>query len=358
MSTPASKIDYDGQWIEISIETIHVTLVAIYIGLGCDSKEASLVAEHLIDSSLCGVESHGVMRTLQYAEQFQSGTLNPRARPHTEFSSGSIEIIDGDGGLGIQSMILAYEQGMARAAETGICATAVRNVGHTGRLGAYADDAATKGFLTICMGGGNRYNWRQAAPHGGAKGILPTNPWCIGIPGGVQGPVVVDFATSKIAGGWIYAAHSAGARLPAGSVIDRDGNPTIDPADYFNGGAILPAGGHKGYGLAVIAELVAEALVGPAKVECNWMVMVLDTKQLRSKSHMETIAEEILAELRECPPAPGFDKVEIPGERERLHRMRCGEVIMLPAPTWQQIQMLESQVQTAGNEFVKMTSRD
>lgn len=350
MSVPVSKLDYDGEWVDVSVETVRETLETIYIGLGCDSNEAALVTDHLIDSSLCGVDSHGVMRTLQYAEQFQSGNLIPSARPRTEFSSGSLEIIDGQGGLGIQSMVLAYEHGMVRATETGICATAVRNVGHTGRLGAYADDAATRGFLTICMGGGNRCKWPQAAPYGGSKGVLPTNPWCIGIPGGLQGPVVVDFATAKIAGGWIYAAHSAGARLPEGCVIDRDGNPTVDPKDYFNGGAILPAGGHKGYGLALIAELVAEALVGPAKAECNWMVLVLDTKQLQSKSHMETIAEEILAELRECPPAPGFDKVEIPGERERLQRTRYGEKLILPTPTWQQIQALQLQVQKTVGE--------
>ena len=92
--------------------------------------------------------------------------------------------------------------------------------------------------------------------------MLPTNPWCIGIPGGGRGPVILDFATSKIAGGWIYAAQSAGALLPEGCVIDAEGNPTRDPEEYFNGGAILPAGGHKGYALALVAELIGEGHVG------------------------------------------------------------------------------------------------
>ncbi len=169
-------------------------------------------------------------------------------------------------------------------------------------------------------------------------------PWCIGMPGGESGPVVVDFATSKIAGGWVYAARSADARLPDDCLIDRDGNPTNDPEDYFNGGAILPAGEHKGYSLALIGELFAEALLGPTRTEGNWLVITFDTTNFRTCSQFEKAAEEVLEELRNCPPAPGFEREEIPGERERSHRQVSKGRVAVPDRTWQQICVLHDSV--------------
>ena len=344
MKEPFSKLELDGKRVIVSSDKANSVISEIFQCMGCDVNTATVVAEHLVDTSLCGMESHGVMRTLQYAEQMQTGVLNPRAQPWLDISDSRNEFVDGDGGIGIPAMQMAYERGMTRSREIGISSISVLNVGHTGRLGAFADEAAQKGFLTICVGGGNHKNWKQVAPHGGVRGVLPTNPWCIGMPGGALGPVVVDFATSKIAGGWIYAARSASARLPDDCIIDRDGNPTNDPEDYFNGGAILPAGGHKGYSLALVGELVAEALLGPTKTEGNWLVITFDTTNLRPGSQIETAAEEVLAELRNCPPAPGFERVEIPGERERNHRHASNGLIAVPDRTWQQICDLHADV--------------
>ena len=314
----------------------------IFRRLGCSADCAREVAEHLADASLCGVESHGLMRALQYAEQFRSGYLIPGTAPRIVVTARGASEIDGGGGIGIPVMRLAYEHGMELARDNGVAALAVRNVGHTGRHGAFADDAAERGFLTICVGGGNRRTWRQVAPHGGARALLPTNPWCAGIPGGERGPVVMDFATSKIAGGWIYAARSAGALLPEGCVIDADGRPTRDPEDYFSGGAILPAGEHKGYALAVVAEMIGEALLGPSTTEANWLLIAVDAGRFRELPAMRSAAEEVLAELRACPPAPGFERVEVPGERERECRARANGIIRVPQATWRQILALHA----------------
>ena len=248
----------------------------IFKRIGCTAETAQAVAQHLADTSLCGMESHGLMRTLQYADQFRNGYLNPSAQTRIVTTERGTQEVDGEGGIGIPAMRLAYQHGMQLARDTGVSALSIRNVGHTGRHGAFADEAAEAGFLTICIGGGNRHNWPQVAPHGGAKGLLPTNPWCAGIPGGDRGPVVLDFATSKIAGGWIYAARSAGALLPEDCVIDSQGRPTRDPQDYFDGGAILPAGAQKGYAMALVAELIGEAMLGPSTTEGNWLLVTLD----------------------------------------------------------------------------------
>lgn len=337
MKAPASKLELTGARIAVKAGRAEALIAAIFARLGVAPEPAAEVAFHLVDTSLCGIESHGIMRTLQYADQLRSGYLDPAGEARAFRDARGVLRVEGGGGIGIPAMRLAYETGMAEAREKGLSALSIRQAGHTGRHGAFADMAAEKGFVTICMGGGNRQTWRQVAPHGGARAMLPTNPWCAGIPGGARGPVVLDFATSQIAGGWIYAARSAGARLPEGCVIDRHGKPTRDPEDYFAGGAILPAGAQKGYALAVFAEIVGEALLGPSTTECNWLLITLDATRFRETHPMQAAAEEVLSELRACPPAPGIAQVEIPGERERAHRAAAGGVAAVPEATWSQI---------------------
>lgn len=332
-----SKLQFDGERLDITADTAIDTLASILRNCGCSKEAAVRVAEHLADASLCGVESHGLMRVIQYHDQFSNGMMRAQGTPRFSQLPSAGYVIDGNGGIGIPAMKMAIERGCELANTAGISAIAIHNTGHTGRLGAFAELAAEQGYLTITMGGGNRKIWRQVAPFGGRQAMLPTNPWCIGIPGGERGPVVLDFASSKIAGGWIYAAKSAGALLPEGAIIDAAGNPSVDPQDYFDGGAILPAGGAKGYALALMAELIAEAMLGPATTECNWLLITLKTSIYQDGSSMQSIAEEILDEMRQCPPSPGFERVEIPGEREREHRRRCNGAIPVPAATWQQI---------------------
>lgn len=321
--------------ITVSAETARATVLAALINAGFDPATASTVTDHLIESSLCGVESHGIMRCLQYIEQLDSGYLKPNAAPAIEHTAQGGTIINGHGGIGIPAMITATDHCIKAAKSQGIAAAAVRNVGHTGRLGAFGQSAANQGYLAIIIGGGGRENWRQVAPYGGRKAILPTNPYCLAMPGGDHGPIILDFATSIIAGGWIYAAHNAGAKLPEGAIIDAAGEPSTDPQAYFDGGAILPMGGAKGYALALIAEMIAEAMLGPSTTECHWLIITLNCSQFRDTPAMQQAAEEVLTEIRNCPPAQGFNSVEIPGERERnfrTHHLTHG--LQIPAKTW------------------------
>ena len=336
VDTP-TKLELRGDRVEVGVEQARAIIIGIFSHLGCPEDTSQAIANHLIDANLCGVESHGVMRVMQYAERICSGAMGADIRPEVHTTNTGATVVDGGMGSGIPAMLLAYETATALAQDGGLAAVSIVNTGHTGRHGAYADAAAAKGFLTICTGGGNHRVHSQVAPHGGARGMLPTNPWCIGIPGGHLGPVVIDFATGRIAGGWIYAAQSAGALLPEDCVIDRHGNPTRDPQDYFDGGAILPMGGHKGYALSLMAELIGEAMLGPASSECNWFLLAIDTRRFREPEALQEAAEEVLDDLRNCPPAPGFKRVEIPGEREREQRRRSNGVIAVPEQTWRQL---------------------
>jgi uncharacterized oxidoreductase len=332
-----SKLILSESRVNVSLDDVREKSLSILIKAGCKKDYANKIIDHLIDSDLSGVESHGVVRTLQYLDEYQQGYLLPNVVPKLTKDSLTTINVDGQGGLGIPAIDMATEEGIAVAKSNGMCAVAIRNIGHTGRLGAFAEKAANRGFLFILCGGGARDKWRMVAPYGGKKALLPTNPWCLGIPGGLRGPVVLDCATSKIAGGWIKAARIANAKLPKGMIIDKNGLPTDNPNDFFSGGAILPKGEALGYGLATIGELICDAMLGPATVECNTLILLVDTTRYRHPDIFKNAAEEILSELRDCPPAKGFERVEIPGEREQKNR-EISKTIMLPKKIWAAIQ--------------------
>ena len=340
-----SKLTFDGERQIISTADADRLIVGILTASGCPIDVATEVSAHLIDAELSGVESHGVMRVLQYHDQYKSGYLKSGVRPKIVKNELGQAYVDGQGGIGIPAMSLAIRLLAEKVFVDGMGAMVVRDVGHTGRIGSFAEHAASLGFLSIIVGGAGRENWRQAAPFGGRKAILPTNPYSMGFPGGERGPVVIDFATSQIAGGWLHSARAAGALVPEGSIIDREGHPSRDPQAYFDGGAILPKGGPMGYGMALMAEMICDAMLGPAKTECNWFMIGIDTKRYRDPAAITDAAESILEELRSCPPAPGFERVEVPGERERDSKHRNQSVgIALPARTYALIKTLGSEL--------------
>lgn len=336
-----SKLTLSDRRRSLPVDEALDLVARILVKAGLPTDIGQCVAEHLVDAELCGVESHGIVRVIQYVEQLKSGYLLPKARPVVSHGETGPPFIDGSGGIGIPAMHLAMDQLCDMAGSSGMAVLPIRNVGHTGRIGAFAETAAMRGMLVIIIGGGGRQTWRQAAPYGGRKAILPTNPYCMAIPGGARGPVVIDFATSMIAGGWLHSARAAGALVPAGAIIDADGNPSRDPKAYFKGGAILPKGGPMGYGLAVMAEMICEAMLGPAATESNWLTLAIDTSRYRDRSVMTQAAEEVLSELRACPPAPGFEQVLVPGERERDARHdNLARGLLLPEKTLEDIRSL------------------
>lgn len=295
--------------------------------MGCTPGVASEVAEHLVEADLAGVYSHGVFRLEQYLSEAEKGVFDPAGQSRLTKAEGGGPLVDGGKGFGMPAMRLATEEAIRRAGDGGAAAIGVCNVAHTGRIGAFAEQAAKAECFCIIAGGAGRREWRQVTPFGGSKAILPTNPYAFSIPGGARGPVTIDFATSAGAGGKIYAAKAAGRPLPEGLIVDKQGRPSTDPEDYFQGGALLPMAGPKGYGLALIAELLGEAVFHEAQTGMNWMVIAIKLSAFREGASYRRVAEEILEELRTCPPAEGFARVEVPGERDaalRSNRLKAG----------------------------------
>merc|ERR1711892_794931 len=339
-------------WVRVNHRSLLTLTVSILRSIGCDEATASAVAKHLVDSNLQSVESHGVVRLEQYHEQVEKGLFDPGAAPMVKQKDSGAWIVDGNKGFGITAMQAAVRKGVEMLGDPkggGVAAIGVVNCGHTGRLSEYAEMGAKAGALTIICGGGSRRCWRQVAPYGGAKGVLPTNPWAVGMPGDAEGPVILDFATSALAGGWIMAALQAGARLPDGAIIVKDGHPTNNPQDYKDGGAILPAAGPKGYGLGLMAELIGGALLGEVETEeglgLNTLVILLDTGRFMPSDKLEAGVHSVLEEVRACPPAPGHAAVLVPGQWERAHADKVREEgVKIPLGIWNRLAALATKL--------------
>ena len=282
---------------------------------GATERVATGVAAHLVESNLKGVDSHGVGRIPYYLEIMGNGFVDPRAEPVVERDDAQLIRVYGAGGFGIVALEAALEALLAERPAPAIAVAGITNCGHTGRIGSFAERAAAAGRFALILGGGGRQRFANTAPYGGARGVLSTNPYALALPGGRYGPVVVDFATSATAQGKLMLARAKGETLAPGTILDKDGVPSRNPEDFYAGGAILPAAGPKGYGLALIAELIGNALLG-APQEFNWLMILLDLERFRAFGDYQAAAEAILADVKAVPPQEGFDEVCLPGELE------------------------------------------
>ena len=319
----------------VGVDELTALATDVMTRVGCDLDIAAEIAEHLVGADLCGVPSHGTMRLTQYAKQAQTGYLNPAGRPSGERNPAGRIVVDGNGGFGHPAVALGMRLGIEECRDAGMSVVVVRNCGHTGRLGTYSETAAAAGMFSIVCGGGRRDLWPQVAPHGGIDPKLPTNPYCFGFPAGDDGPVIADFATGMVSGGKVMNARVRGIQLDGEYLLTADGTPSADPGAYLDGGAIRPFAGARGYGMGLVAEIIAMALIGTDTPEGNWLILLVDTSSYRAPDALTAAVAEILDDLRSSRPAPGFDRVEIPGQREHaLAEQRRHEGIPIPESVW------------------------
>jgi LDH2 family malate/lactate/ureidoglycolate dehydrogenase len=316
---------------------LHSLLTDIFVAAGTPEDIAQYVSSSLVDSSLKGVDSHGVMRVCLYVDQIESGWIRPNARPEIESETPTMAIIRGNLGFGIYSLGYALDVAIQKAKVSQVAAVGLVDSTHTGRLGWFVEKAAGQNIVANIIGGGHEGPGRSVAPHGGAARILAPNPYAYGVPGGRYGPVVVDISTSVVAEGKLQVFRAKKKELPPGWILDRNGRPSTDVEDFYSGGMLLPAAGQKGYGLAVVAELLGRALLGEAH-ELNWLIIAIDIEAFRPLADFTLDSETFLGELKRVPPAPGFDEVLIPGEPEaHTAERRQAEGIPIPDETWEKI---------------------
>ncbi|MEJ1922763.1 Ldh family oxidoreductase [Microbacterium sp. KHB019] len=232
---------------------------AVLRTLGATSGNARLVARSLVDSDLRGYDTQGVWRLPDYADAISKGVVAPAATPREEPTGrASLLVVDGHDGFGQVAADLAVRRLREVAADTGIAVAALRRSHHVGRLGAWVEHLAAHGLVGHAL---SQSNALMAAP-GTATRLFGSNPMAWGLPARSGPPVIVDFATSATSVGRVAAASARGDALEHGMLVDADGAPSSTPDALFRGGALLPFGGHKGYGLSVLTDLLGGAVSG------------------------------------------------------------------------------------------------
>lgn len=225
-------------------------------GLGTPAPAAADVARSLVSANLAGHDSHGLLRLPWYAEFVSDSRAVPTATPVVTTQSGATAAIDGRQGWGQLAGHLAVDTAAELAEQFGIGIVTAKRCNHIGRLGEYAELLAARGLISML--------WCNAdpsvAPFGGRIRMLGTDPFAAGIPGHL--PLIIDFATAAVAEGKLRIERAAGHRVPLGLIQDAQGRPSTDPEDFYAGGALLPFGAHKGFGLVVLVELLGGALSG------------------------------------------------------------------------------------------------
>ncbi len=295
---------------------------------GAPPHVAETVSEILVNSNLSGHDSHGILRIPTYLDGIAGGSIVPAAEPEVVRKGTNTLIVDGHGGMGIYTARKAIDLAIDNAAGSGVCCISFRRVGHFGRLGEYTEIAARAGCIAIITIGVGTVD--AVAPYGATRGPLGTNPIAVGVPTGDAAPFILDIATSIVAEGKLQVARAEKASIPEGYILDKHGNPSTNPLDFYDGGYLLPFGAHKGSGLLLLTCLLS-GLSGVPEVEEGTLsgayMQVIRVSAFTPLEPYQRGIRAFLDNIKAIPPAPGFDEVLVPGDfehRTRVKRLREG----------------------------------
>lgn len=308
---------------------------SIFSRVGSHEAEAACVARHLVDANLAGHDSHGVIRVPTYVDWVRTGKVLANRIPRVVFETESFAVVNGEFGFGQTAGQFAMRVGIDKASRGGVAVVALRNAGHLGRIGDWPEMAAAAGKISLHFVSTSGFGL-LVAPLGGIDRRLSANPIAVGIP--VEGgrPIVLDISTCAIAEGKIRVALHRGVPVPDGCIVDSQGNPTNEPEVFYADppGSILPFGAHKGYGLSVVTEILAEAFTGngcsdpSASRLCNGMLsIVLDPGHIPCDQPFGAEVHRFITFLKSSRTAVPGGEILIPGEvedRARSTRLREG----------------------------------
>jgi hydroxycarboxylate dehydrogenase B len=324
----------------------------IFSAAGCSRGEAERIARYLVAANLAGHDSHGVVRVPRYVQMKQDGRVVADQTIEITVDTPVLAVIDGRFGFGQSVAPQAVEIGIAKCRAMGLSAVSLRNSGHVGRVGDWAEMAAAAGLISIHFvnAGGSVL----VAPFGGVERRFSTAPYCVGVPMPGRPPLVLDFATSVVAEGKVLVASQGGKQIPPEALIGPDGEMSGDPAmlygehtptgprDFRKGrGAIRAFGDHKGSGLALMCEILGGALTGNGcaaleRPSANGMFsLYVDPARIDPAGFFPEEATRYVDHVKQARPAQPGGEILVPGEPEQNSReRRLAEGIPLPDDTW------------------------
>src|SRR5881227_2881443 len=360
--------------VTIKLENLIDFVADIFGHEGSSTEEARRIATYLTTANLTGHDSHGVIRVPVYVRWKKMGSIVPNQTLEVVVNTPSLAVVDGKFGYGQTVAPQAVRIGIEKCKASGLAAVALRNAGHIGRVGDWAEMAAAEGLISVHFV--NAAGSLLVAPYGGVQKRLSTAPYCVGIPRQGQDPIVLDFATSIVAEGKVLVASRGGKKLPTGALVDADGTLSEEPSvlygpytpdgprDHTNGtGAIRAFGEHKGSGLAFICELLGGALTGtgataPDRRFANGMLaFYVDPKVVDTSNFFDGEIARYADFIRATKPVSGVDAVLIPGDPERKMRAeRTANGVPLPDETWAAIVATAREVGVSERNIQQATS--
>ena len=313
-------------------------------------QAAAQVSRHLVEANLCGHDSHGVGVIPLYLEAIQEGQLHTDAKLEVVQDKGPFLQVDGNRGFGQVIARQAMELAIEKARTNHIAVLSLRNSFHIGRIGAWGTMAAEAGFISMHYVNVLSPN-SIVAPFGGTEARFATNPYCTAIPATDRHPMFLfDMATSTIAMGKARVAYNKGVEVPDNSLVDHEGNPTNDPAVMFEEpiGALRTMGQHKGFGMALICDILAGSFSGggaflperivPSRVVNNMLAILIDPNVFGGAENFFGDIDNYADWVKSSPPATGVDEVMFPGDPERKSRAdREANGVPIDDNTWAQL---------------------
>ena len=312
---------------------------------GVSQADAATATDALLAADSWGIHTHGLKNLSGYVKRLKAGGINPLGQAWVAAEGAAWARVDGDASLGMIGSTFAMRQAIRKAEASGIGFAGLRNSCHFGAAGCYATLAADEGMIGIAM-----CNDTPTVAVPGALGpVLGSNPIAYAIPAGEQS-VLLDIATSTVAGGKVFTAAALGESIPEGWIVDEQGRPATDPSTFPAKSTLTPMAAHKGYGLALLIEILSGVLTGaalaggilsyayddPSKPTNHGAAFVaIQIEAMMERAEFEKRMQSLIDEIKNAPKVAGVQHILIPGEREQKYKSKAlEEGVNLPDDVW------------------------